>query len=296
MRFDLVDLSLFVAVADTRSITGGAAQANLALPSASERIKRLETALGAPLVERRRRGVVLTAAGESLLGHARVVLHQVDAMRGDIAAFARGMKAHVRLLANTSSAMEYLPAALAPFLVAHPDFSVDIDEMESVDVLRTIASGAADIGVASDAALPPGLDSVTFCEDRLVLIVPSRDELAGRKQVSFTEVAGRKFVGLASGALQNHIGAQAARLGIRPQLRVRVKGFDAVCRMVENGVGAAIVPEIAARRNAQAMKIRIVRMSDAWTHRRLAVCVRDRKTLARPVRQLFDHLRQVARV
>lgn len=296
MRFDLVDLSLFVAVADMRSITGGAAQANLALPSASERIKRLETALGAPLVERRRRGVVLTAAGESLLGHARVVLHQVDSMRGDIAAFARGQKAHVRLLANTSSAMEYLPAALAPFLVEHPDFSIDIDEMESVDVLRTIASGAADIGVASDAALPPGLDSFTFCEDRLVLIVPARDELAGRRQVNFADVAGRKFVGLASGALQNHIGAQAARLGIRPQLRVRVKGFDVVCRMVESGVGAAIIPEIAARRSAQAMKIKIVRMSDAWTRRRLAVCVRDRKTLARPVRQLFDHLRQAARV
>lgn len=294
MRFDLVDLSLFVAVADARSITGGAAQANLALASASERIKRLEMVLGAPLIERRRRGVVLTAAGESLLGHARVVLHQVDAMRGDIAAFARGQKAHVRLLANTSSAMEHLPTALAPFLVAYPDFSIDIDEMESVDILQAVASGMADIGVASDAGLPPGLDSFTFCDDRLVLIVPSRDEIAGRRQVAFAEVAGRKFVGLASGALQNHIAAQSGRLGIRPQLRVRVKGFDAVCRMVESGVGVAIIPEVAARRGAQTMKIKIVRMSDAWTLRRMAVCVRDRKTLARPVRQLFDHLRQVA--
>src|SRR3981189_967918 len=101
MRFDLVDLQLFIAVADARSITRGALRANLALASASARIKGLEAALGAALLKRGRRGVELTAAGESLLDHARIIIHNVDAMRGDLAAYASGMRASVLLLTNT---------------------------------------------------------------------------------------------------------------------------------------------------------------------------------------------------
>ena len=138
MRFDLVDLQLFVAVAETRSITNGAAKVHLALASASERIKGLEGALGVSLLTRGRRGVELTPAGESLLDHARVVLHNVEAMRGDLLAFAHGVKATVRFLANTSGLSEYLPKTLAAFLAAHPHISIDVEERESSDIARAI--------------------------------------------------------------------------------------------------------------------------------------------------------------
>src|SRR6201991_3645352 len=116
LRFDLVDLQLFVAVADSRSITRGALQVHLALASASARVKGLEQGLGVALLKRGRRGIELTAAGESLLDHARTVMHEVEAMRGDLAAYARGAKASVHLLANTSVLSEHLPKALATFL------------------------------------------------------------------------------------------------------------------------------------------------------------------------------------
>src|ERR1700744_2554977 len=119
MRFDLVDLQLFIAVADARSITHGASRANLALASASARIKGLEADLGVALLKRGRRGIELTPAGESLLDHARIIMHNVDAMRGDLLAFSRGMKATVRLLANTAGLSEYLPKALAAYLAEH---------------------------------------------------------------------------------------------------------------------------------------------------------------------------------
>src|SRR3984893_1923921 len=126
MRFDLVDLRLFIAVADARSITRGAIRAHLALASASARIKGLDAALGAVLLKRARRVVELTAAGESLLDHARIVMHNVEAMRGDLAAYASGGKASVHLLANTSRLSEHLPKALAAFLREHPDISIDV--------------------------------------------------------------------------------------------------------------------------------------------------------------------------
>ena len=139
MRFDLVDLQLFVAVADARSITGGALRAHLALASASARIKGLEAALGTALLKRGRRGIELTAAGESLLDHARIILHQVETMRGDLSAYASGARASVHLLANTSGLSEHLPKALAAFLREHPDINLDIEERESTDIAAAIA-------------------------------------------------------------------------------------------------------------------------------------------------------------
>jgi DNA-binding transcriptional LysR family regulator len=295
MRFDLVDLRLFVAVAEARSITRGAAGANLALASASERIKGLEAALGIALLKRGRRGVALTAAGESLLGHARIVLHDVEALRGDLARYARGLKASVHLLANTAGLSEHLPKALAGFLRDHPQINVEVEERESADIAQAIAAGAADIGLAIDAALPEAIQRFPFCEDRLVLVAPCEGELAKRRQLDFSEVVTQDFVGLiTSSALHAHVTGHAARLGARLRFRARMNNFDAIGQMVAAGIGVAVVPEAAGKRFARAMKIRTVRLSDPWAIRRLAICARDPKSLARPAQQLFEHLRREA--
>lgn len=297
MHFDLVDMRLFVAVAEARSITHGAERSALALASASARIKGMEAALGVPLLERQRRGIRLTAAGESLLDHARIVLHQMAAMQGELSAYARGLRARIHMLANTSGASEHLPKALASFLAKYPAISIDIEERESAEIATALASGAADIGLAVDAMLPEGLDRFPFCDDRLVLIVRPDDEIAQRRQTGFRDVAAREFVGLTeTSALQGHIATHAAQLGVRLRVRARLRGFDAVCQMVEAGVGVAIIPEAAARRYSRSIKIKTVRMSDPWTSRRLAICTRSRPSLPRPVQQLADHLRMFAKI
>jgi DNA-binding transcriptional LysR family regulator len=296
MRFDLVDLQLFIAVADGRSITQGALRAHLALASASARIKGLEAALGVTLLKRGRRGVEPTAAGESLLDHARIVMHNVDAMRGDLAAFASGAKASVYLLANTSGLSEHLPKALAAFLREHPDINVDIEERESTDIAAAIVAGAADLGFAAEHALPDQVERFLFSEDRLTLVAARRGEFAGRRQIDFGEVTACDFVGLTSStALQSHIAKHAARLGARLRFRARLRDFDAICQMVAAGVGIAVVPEAAAKRCAQSMPIMMIRIRDPWANRRLAICARSFKTLPRPAKQLVEFLRKAER-
>jgi DNA-binding transcriptional LysR family regulator len=296
MRFDLVDLQLFVAVADGRSITQGALRAHLALASASARIKGLEAALGVTLLKRGRRGVEPTAAGESLLDHARIVMHNVDAMRGDLAAFASGAKASVHLLANTSGLSEHLPKALAAFLREHPDINVDIEERESTDIAAAIVAGAADLGFAAEHALPDQVERFLFSEDRLTLVAARRSAFAGRRQIDFGEVTACDFVGLTSStALQSHIAKHAARLGARLRFRARLRDFDAICQMVAAGVGIAVVPEAAAKRCAQSMPIMMIKIRDPWANRRLAICARSFKTLPRPAKQLVEFLRKAER-
>ena len=297
MRFDLVDLRLFVAVAEARSITHGAERSALALASASARIKGMEVALGVPLLKRERRGVELTAAGESLLDHARIVLHDVEALQGDLAAYARGMKAHIHMLSNTAGMSEHLPKVLSAYLVQNPNISINVEERESPHIGQAIASGVADIGLAAGHVVPDNLERFAFCDDRLILVTPSGDAFNSRRQIEYREALDRDFVGLSEGsALQDHIASHAARLGARIRLRARMRTFDAVCQMVEAGVGVAMMPEVAARRAMKTMKVGLVRIRDAWTQRQLVVCMRSFKALPRPAQQLVQHLRASATV
>ncbi|RUZ23408.1 LysR family transcriptional regulator [Mesorhizobium sp. M7A.F.Ca.US.007.01.2.1] len=273
MRFDLVDLRLILLVAERGSITHGAELAGLALASASARIKGMEESLGAPLLERRRRGVVPTAAGQALLHHARAVQNQIEAMAGDLAAYATGLRARVRLMANTAATAELLREILPAFLVAHPGIDIELDERPSHEIAQAVASGAADLGIAATWAGLAHLEQKPFFIDRLVVIAArNRPGLEGRT-VNLTELLGESFVGLSTGhALQEHIARQAARLGGHLHVRIRVPGLDNVCRLVAQGAGIAIVPESAARRSARTL--RTLRLTDDWATRQLNLCAR----------------------
>jgi DNA-binding transcriptional LysR family regulator len=222
-------------------------------------------------------------------------MHDIEALRGDLAAYASGARASVLLLANTSGLSEHLPKALAAFLREHPDINVDVEEHESTDIAAAIVSGAADLGFAAEHALPDNVERFLFSEDRLTLVTPRRGDLAGRRQLDFAELAGRDFVGLTnSTALQIHIAKHAVRLGVRLRFRARLRDFDAICQLVAAGVGVAVVPEAAARRCARSMPITMIRIRDPWANRRLAICARSFKTLPRPAKLLAEHLRKAA--
>jgi DNA-binding transcriptional LysR family regulator len=293
MRFDFTDLRLFQSVVQTGSITRGAERAHLALASASARIRGMEEVLGIPLLKRGRRGVEPTEAGRSLLDHARIVLQQIETMRGDLGAYSRGLKGSVRILANTSAVSEHLPALLADFLAANPTIDIDLEDRESPAIGAAIAAGDADIGIGSQAAHVTGLESHPFRADRLVLAVPASHRLAGKRQTAFADLADLDFVGLPRGtALDEHVAMQAARLGRALRLRVRVSSLDAVCAMVAAGVGVGIVPETTAARHRRVLPIATLRLAEAWSVRELALYVRDSRRLPRPARRLFDVLRR----
>lgn len=296
MRFDLTDLRLFLHVAEAGSITAGAERAALALASASARIRGMEAAAGTALLRRGRRGVAPTPAGQAVLHHARLVLQQMERMRGELGDYARGLKGHVRILSNTAALTEFLPGPLAEWLAAHPRIDIDLEERPSHAIVESVAAGLADLGIVADAAdgggiESGGLESLPFRIDRLVLAVPRGHPLAARRRIAFAEVLGEDFVGLGPGsALQDHLARHAARAGRPLKLRVRLGGFDAVCRMVEQGVGLAVVPETAARRCRRSMAIRAVPLSDPWALRRLSICVRRLDALPAHARRLVEHL------
>ncbi|MBN9525912.1 MAG: LysR family transcriptional regulator [Alphaproteobacteria bacterium] len=291
MRFDLTDLRLFLCIVEAGSITRGAEMANLALPSASGRLRGMEEVAGVTLLERGRRGVSPTPAGSALAHHARLVLAQIDRMRGELGEFAGGMRGRVRILANTAAMTEFLPEVLAPWLAAHPKIDIDLRERQSTDIVAAISGGHADIGIVSDAVDHGGLKTLPFAVDRMVVVAPPDSPLAGRRQIAFTETLDHGFVGLGAGsALQDYLGGHAARAGRRIAFRIRMRGFDGLCRMVAAGVGIGIVPETAAARGRRLWDIATIPLSDGWAARRLLLCLRDPGALAPPARALVQAL------
>jgi len=298
LRFDLTDLRLFLHVAEAASITHGAARSNMALASASERIRAMEDALGAALLERRHRGVQLTPAGAALLQHARIITQQLERMRGELTEYANGLRGHVRLLSNTAASAEFLPAALGGFLIAHGNIDIDLEERPSGEIVRAVAAGLADVGIVADAVDPAAeLETFPFAVDRLVLITPRQHALARKRQIAFRATLEHDYVGLVAGsALQEHLDGQAAQSGHRLKLRVRLTGFDAICRMVVTGIGLAVLPDIAAQRCRRTMAIRIVPLTDSWALRHLSICVRSFKSLPIHAQRLVEHLSAYAAV
>ena len=263
MHFDLVDLSLFRHVVEAGSITHGAERAHLALAAASTRIRNMEKSLGAPLLLRSHQGVTPTPAGRTLLQHARTLLAGAERLREDLG--------------------------------GHPQVSIDLEERLSDEIVGLIAEGVGDIGIVAGTVDTGRLETYPFRSDRFVLVVPGGHPLASNRSIPFAEVLEHDFVGLdRASALQRFLAGKASRVGKPLRLRVQLRSFDAVCRMVEAGVGLGIVPETTARRAARTMAITAIDLDDPWAARDLTLCIRSLKDLPPSARQLVEHLRKEA--
>jgi molybdate transport repressor ModE-like protein len=292
MRFDIADLSLFRHVVEAGSITHGAERAHLALAAASTRIRNMEEVLGAPLLTRRRQGVAPTQAGRTLLQHARAILRQSERLHEDLGAYGHGLGGQIRVLSNTNALTEFLPEALSSFLAANPNTSVDLEERLSDEIVGLIAEGVADIGIVAGTVDSGALETFPFRRDRFVLVVARDHPLAKRAKIGFEEVLEHDFVGLdRASALQRFLASKAARIGRPLRLRVQLRSFDAICRLVECKVGIGIVPETTARRVAKTMAIEPVTLSDPWSVRDLTICVKRHDELPASARRLVEHLR-----
>ncbi len=291
IRFDLIDLRLFLHVIDMGSITAGSKRSHLALASASARIRGMEDALGVRLLERLRAGVKPTKAGLAVAHHARLVLQQIERMHGEIDDYAGGLAGRVRLLSNTAAITGYLPQALADFLNTHPAIDVELEERPSHVIVSQLLTQIADLGIVADSTDISSLESKAFRRDRLVLVVPASSGFGRQRQIAFAQALAHDFVGLdEDSAMHQHLTLQAERLGLRMRTRIRLRSFEAVCRMVEAGVGVAVVPAIEAESHAGTGKLRILKLADPWADRQLLVCARRFDQLSTPAIRLVEAL------
>jgi DNA-binding transcriptional LysR family regulator len=288
MVYDLPDLKLVMAIADSGSLTRAAARIHLAPSSASHRLTQLEGTLGIALFARHARGLTPTAAGESLLRHARQVFAQLEQMHADLAPYASGLNSQVTVFANTNAINCFLPEDLGDFLREHPRIRVSLEEQPSPAIIQAVAAGQVEIGVVATTGDLVSLETQPYRQDRLVLIVPAAHPLAAGEEVNFADVLAEPFVCLHAGsAIHTFMMNAANQLGGRLDVRIQVRSFNAVCRMVAAGVGIGMVPNssIVTVDGLKALKI-----NDAWAPRDLQLCIRSRSALRPAASALLAHL------
>nr|WP_298169360.1 LysR substrate-binding domain-containing protein [uncultured Pseudomonas sp.] len=291
MHYDLTDLRLFIAIAEAKNLTRGAERVHLAPSSASHRMRLLEASIGTALLLREPRGVALTRAGEALLRHARQVFAQLEQMHADLTPYAKGVRGHVSLWANTHATHTFLPDSLSTFLKRHPQVTITLEEHTSPEVVMAVARGEVDVGVVADLVEGAEVELIPYRADRLVLIAPTDHPLARRASAGFAQVLDYPFVMLHSGsAIHTFTMNAAAALGRHLEVRIQVRSFEAVCRMVSAGVGLGMVPLGAVAEGAAPLAV--VELEEPWAQRDLKVCVRKRESLSRFASDLVTSLTQ----
>jgi DNA-binding transcriptional LysR family regulator len=296
-RIDLTSLQLFVSVCELGSIGRAAEREYIAASAVSKRLSDLEATLEAPLLYRHGRGVDPTPAGESLLHHARSVLVSLDKMQGELSEYADGVRGHVRVHASISAIVQFLPEDLGSFARAHPNVKIDLEEHLSTEVIRAVQEGAADLGICNSRMLAAGhaLQVQPYRSDELALAVPRSHPLAARAQIAFADSLDDDHVGLhANSSIYLAMRESAAQAGRSIRLRIHVTGLDAMCRMIDNGLGVGVLPRRAFELMRGAGDLALVPLTDGWAQRRIELVARDFSTLPVTARLLVTHLRERA--
>lgn len=296
---DLKSLRLLVAVCDHGNIKQAAAQEHIEPSAISKRIAQLEHALGVALLVRGRRGVVPTPACQAVLEHARTLLFTLERLESDVAAYAGGIKGHVRLVASVSAIAESLLEDVATFMrdPANRAIRVEIEERLSRDVVRLVSEGGASIGVCWDSIDFGGLQRLPYRTDELALAVPPGHVLARHSQLRFDQTLEHDYVGLPPAtAVHTMLNRAAARAGRTLSYRVVVSSFDAALRVVAAGLGIGVIPRQVTRGAAAPPGIKVIALTDAWARRRFALCFRDRASLSPAALRLVEDLAAKAEV
>ena len=296
-RIDLTSLQLFVAVCERGSIGKAAEQEFLATSAVSKRLSDLETTVGSRLLYRTARGATPTPAGQSLLHHARSVLFSLDKMQGELSEYADGVRGHVRVHANISAIVQFLPEDLGTFIRAHEQVKIDLEEHLSTEVIRAVQEGAADLGIChtGTAGQTTGLQTRPYRRDRLARVVPRNHALVDREPLAFVDSLDWDHVGLhANSSIHLAMNAAAHAAGKSIRLRIRVTGLDAMCRMIHNGLGVGLMPQRAFELMHGVSDLVCLPLVDRWTHRQIDLIARDFSSLPVTARLLVSHLSEQA--
>ena len=290
-RLDLTTLQLFVAVYEEGNLTRASARQAIAPSAVSKRLHSLEETLQVSLFERVPQGMKLTPAGEALLHHARRTLLNIEKIAVELSEYADGVRGHVRMLANLSAIIEFLPDDLPNFFDMHKHLRLDLQERPSSDVVRGVEDGVADIGICSADVDTRGLERYDYQQDQLVIVVPSGHPLSDSRDIYFADTLDFDHVALfATSSIYLRSLYSAQQLGKPMRLRIHVPGFDAVCRMVQAGMGIGLIPNRAFEVLSEGMKISALPLRDVWAERQLSIVVRKAEDLPVASKLMFDHL------
>ncbi|WP_321857424.1 LysR family transcriptional regulator [Paraburkholderia tropica] len=294
-NLDLQSLRIFVLAAHSGSLTIAAKRVYMTLSAVSKRVSELEQQTGHVLFERHSRGLKLTQAGEQLLVHGEAIVGNIERLVNSMEEFGRGVRGRVRIWANTSAIIQFLPNDLFAFRTLYPGIRIELEERLSTEITRALQAGDIDVGIVAGNTPAVGLDRRMYREDQLVLVARQDHPLAASPVVSLSQIVGHELVGTNHGsAILRLLTDAATALGHVLRLSIQSTSFEAIVSLVDAGHGVSVLPRAAVARSLAGRDLALVPISDGWAKRRLWIAFgRDEPRNPDAIR-LVEHLAQVA--
>jgi len=282
-----------VAVAQHGAITEAARALGLTQPALSRRIQQLESALGAPLLERSRKGVVLTEMGRLVEQEARVLMERYARLTEQVRAHQR-LEAGVVRLGGGATAIEFVvPSAIARFQATHPAIRFRVKEAGSREVEDDVLAERLELGIVTLPTHSSELRVRSMLDDRIVLVAAKRHALAARRRVMAQSLAGQDYIGYEGGsAIRQIIDRTLRDLNVEMNVVMELRSIPAMLRMVETTGSLAFVSELAVPRRGT---VRVVPVRGLDAVRRLALIEKRGRPLSPAAQQFAADLLGVSR-
>ena len=291
---ELRQLEYFVAVAEEANFTRAAQRIHVAQPAVSAQIQRLERELGQPLLDRSRRTVRLTAAGEAALPYARAALAAVADIHVAVEELTQLVRGTVAIGTVTSHSVD-IPSLLADFHADHPEVEITLSTDSSDTLIEMVRTGRLDAAIVSvgPGERPEGLDVEVVTDEAIAAAVCRTDELASRKTIRLTDLADRQLIALPVGAgIRHQFDAACAKAGVSPRVAFEASTPLALADLAERGLGVAIVPASVPRGRDGLHALPIV----PELRGRLVLAWRSGGPMSPAARVLVDKARRLLRV
>lgn len=251
----------------------------------------MEELCGLSLLNRHRRGVSLTPVGIELLNHAKRVFNELERLGNTLSEFGSGARGQVKVVANTSAIVQFLPHDFASFIAEHPTVKLDLEECTSDETQKILLSGLADFGILVSKHQVEGLEFVPYRSDELVVILPVGHPLSAQEVVSFAEVLAYDHLGLPRGtALCDMLEEQAKLLNQRMRLRIQARSYEGLVNMVAAGIGISLLPEGSVTAFVKARQVVARPLQEPWAKRDLILATKTGQPLTAVAALLFEHL------
>ncbi|MEO7556291.1 MAG: LysR family transcriptional regulator [Acidimicrobiales bacterium] len=287
---DLRQLAAVVAVADHRSFSAAARSLHTVQSNVSTHVARLELELGVTLIDRS--SGTLTEEGEAVVGRARRVQAELEALVADVASVGREISGTVRIGIIGTTARWLVPPLLEAMTERYPRVHVVVVDATTTSLLPQVAAGRLDLAVVALPLHDAELDSEPLFAEDLMVIAPDGHPLAARDRVGLVELAEHELLLEPTGTrFRDDLDRQARAAGVELRPRAEVDGMRLLASLAFAGFGAAVLPASAAPRWL-AGAWRVVGV-DGLTGRSVGLVRRRRGLPSAPARAINEVIRAV---
>lgn len=286
MNVTFRQLRLFLALAETGSVSGAARALHVTQPTASMQLREVANAVGLPLYEVVARRVHLTHAGERLARAARAMVAEWEAFGQEVAAL-KGLERGQLKVAVVSTAQYFIPRMLGEFCRRHPGVDISLEVLNRDGVLARLRENRDDLYVMSRPPADIDIEDRVFLPNPLVLIAPARHPLARRRRLSLRDLREERFILRERGSgTRMAVDAHFARAKFAPQVRLELGSNEAIRVAVAGNLGVAVLSVHALGRNPRSQGVAVLEVAgfpipSAWH------IVRRKGRILSPVARVF---------